>query len=57
MLQFSMHANLIHANLTVGVTTLPTGFDADAMTSIQDRRALVGVIMVIIIVIIIIIII
>ena len=36
MLQFSMHANLIHANITVGVPTLPTGLDVYAMTNIQE---------------------
>ena len=54
MLQFSMHASLIHANITVGVPTLQLGFDADATKSIQERRALVGVIIIIIIIIIII---
>ena len=49
MLQFSMHANLIHVNTTVGVPTLPTGFNADAMTTIQEGRALVGVIIIVII--------
>jgi len=42
MLQFSMHASLIHVNITVGVPTLPTGIDADAMKGIQEGRALVG---------------
>ena len=41
-----MHANLIHANITVGVPTLLAGFDADAMNSIQEGRALVGVVMI-----------
>ena len=49
MLQFSMHANLIHANITVGVPTLLAGIDADATKSIQEGRALVGVIIIIII--------
>ena len=43
MLQFSMHAILIHVNITVGVPTLPTGFDAYAMRNIEEERALVGV--------------
>ena len=47
MLQSSMHANLIHVNITVGVPTLLAGFDADAMKSIQEGRALVGVIIII----------
>ena len=47
MLQFSTHAHLIHANITVCVPTLPTGFDADALKSIQDGHALVGVILIV----------
>ena len=46
-----MHANLIHVNTKVGVPTLPTGFNADAMKTIQEGRALVGVIITIIIII------
>ena len=42
-----MHANLILANITVGVPTLPTGLDVYAMTNIQDGRVLVGVIIII----------
>ena len=38
-----MHVYLIHANIMVGVPTLPTGFDAYAMRNIQEERALVGV--------------
>ena len=49
MLQFWMHANLIHVTITVGVPTLHMGFDADAMKSIQEGRALVGAIIIIII--------
>ena len=41
-----MHANLIHVNITVGVTTLLAGFDADAMKSIQEGHALVNVIII-----------
>ena len=41
-----MHANLIHVNITVVVPTLLAGFDADAMNSIQEGRALVGVVMI-----------
>ena len=47
MLQFSMHAILIHVNITVGVPTLLAGFDAYAMKGIQEGRALVGVIIII----------
>ena len=47
LLQFSMHANLILVNITVRVSKLPTGFYADAMKSIQEGRALVGVIIII----------
>ena len=36
-----MHANLIHVNITVGVTILLAGFDADAMNSIPEGLALV----------------
>ena len=43
VLQFLMHANLIHVNTTVVVPTLPTGFNVDAMTNIQEAPALVGV--------------
>ena len=48
MLQFSMHANLIHANITVDVPTQPTGLDVYAMKNIQEGPALVGVIIIII---------
>ena len=44
MLQFLMHANLIHVNITVGAPTLPTGFNAAAVKNILEGRALVGVI-------------
>ena len=48
MLQFSMHASLIHANITVSVPKPPTAINVYAMKNIQEGRALVGVIMVII---------
>ena len=41
-----MHANLIPVNITVGVPTLQMGFDADAMESIQEGCALVGIIII-----------
>ena len=43
VLQFLMHANLIHVNTTVDVPTLPTGFTVDAMTNTQEAPAPVGV--------------
>ena len=49
MLQFWMHVNLIHVNITVGVPTLPTGLNATAMKNTQEGRALVGVIIPVII--------
>jgi len=45
-----MHASLIHANITVGVPTLPTGIDADAMKSIQEGRALASVIIILVVI-------
>ena len=44
VLQFSMHANLIHANIVFAVITLQRGFSADAMKIMKEKRALVGII-------------
>ena len=44
ILQFLMHAYLIHVNTTVGVPKLPTGFNVDAMKHIQEAPALVRLI-------------
>ena len=44
VLQFSMHAHLIHVNTTVCVPTLPTGFNADAKDHIQETPVLVGIV-------------
>ena len=46
VLQFLMHADLIHVNTTVDVPTLPTGFNADVMKYIQETRALVCIIII-----------
>jgi len=44
VLQFLMHAYLIHVNITVGVPTLPKGFNADAEELIQETPVLVGIV-------------
>ena len=44
VLQFSMHANLIHANIVFAVITLQRGFSADAMKIMKEKRALVRII-------------
>ena len=38
ILQISMHAYLVHANIEVGVTKHHKGFDADAVERIKDLR-------------------
>ena len=44
VLQFLMHAYLIHVNTKVGVPKLPTGFNADAAEHIQETPVLVGIV-------------
>ena len=44
LLQFLMHANLIHANIVFAVITLQRDLSADAMTIMKEKRALVGII-------------
>ena len=46
LLQFLMHADLIHVNTTVGVPTLPTGFNVDVMKNIPETRAQVCIIII-----------
>ena len=44
LLQFLMHANLIHANIVFAVITLQRDFSPDALTIMKEKRTLVGII-------------
>ena len=43
MLQISMHAYLVHANMEVNVSERHKGFDADALELMEDLRVPVSI--------------